>query len=155
MVFYFHPLCSAGSLLIGLPRSSHTLYCLPQNLRGHWTIDICLLLKFSGSARQLCWSGQEWLISAGKEMETVAAFIFLGSRITEDSEWSNKIKRCLLLGRKATANPNSILKSRDITLAPWWVHICTHSVNVLIYPLGESESVSCSVISNSLWPHGL
>ena len=49
-------------------------------------------------------------------METVADFIFLGSKITGDGDCSHKIKRCLLLGRKAMTNLNSILKSRGITL---------------------------------------
>ena len=49
-------------------------------------------------------------------METVTDFIFLGSKITADGECSHEIKRCLLLGRKAVANLDSILKSRDITL---------------------------------------
>ena len=49
-------------------------------------------------------------------METVTDFIFLGSKITADGECSHKIKRRLLLGRKAMANLDSILKSRDITL---------------------------------------
>ena len=49
-------------------------------------------------------------------METVADFIFLGSKITAHSDCSQKIKRCLLLGRKAMTNLDSILKSRDITL---------------------------------------
>ena len=48
--------------------------------------------------------------------ETVADFIFLGSKITEDGDCSNEIKRCLLLGRKVMTNLDSILKSRDITL---------------------------------------
>ena len=48
--------------------------------------------------------------------ETVADFIFLGSKITADGDCSHEIKRCLLLGRKAMANLDSILKSRDITL---------------------------------------
>ena len=48
--------------------------------------------------------------------ETVADFIFLGPRITEDGDCSNEIKRLLLLGRKVTINLDSILKSRDITL---------------------------------------
>ena len=52
----------------------------------------------------------------GKTMETVTDFIFLGSKITPDGECSHEIKRCLLLGRKATTNLDSILKSRDITL---------------------------------------
>ena len=46
----------------------------------------------------------------------VTDFIFLGSKITADGDRSHKIKRCLLLGRKATTNLDSILKSRDITL---------------------------------------
>ena len=49
-------------------------------------------------------------------MKTVTDF-FLGSRITVDVDYSHEIKRCLLLGRKAMTNPNSVLKSRDITLA--------------------------------------
>ena len=50
-------------------------------------------------------------------METVADFIFLGSKITADGDWSHEIKRCLLLGRKVMTNLHSILKSRDITLS--------------------------------------
>ena len=49
--------------------------------------------------------------------ETVADFIFLGSKITADGDCSHEIKRCLLLGRKVMTNLNSILKSRDITLS--------------------------------------
>ena len=49
-------------------------------------------------------------------METVTAFIFLGSKITADGDCSHEIKRHLLLGRKAMANLDTILKSRDITL---------------------------------------
>ena len=52
----------------------------------------------------------------GEKMETVTDFIFLGSKITADGDSSHEIKRCLLLGRKAMTNPDSILKSRDITL---------------------------------------
>ena len=50
-------------------------------------------------------------------METVSDFIFLGSKITADGDWSQEIKRCLLLGRKVMTNLDSILKSRDATLA--------------------------------------
>ena len=56
-----------------------------------------------------------WLID-GKTVETVADFIFLGSKITADGDYSHEIKRCLLLGRKAMTNLDSILKSRDMTL---------------------------------------
>ena len=51
------------------------------------------------------------------DVETVTEFIFLGSKITADGDCSHEIKRCLLLGRKAMTNLDSILKSRDITLA--------------------------------------
>ena len=53
----------------------------------------------------------------GETMETVTDFIFLGSKITADGDCSHEIKRCLLLGRKAMTNLDSILKSRDITLS--------------------------------------
>ena len=56
-----------------------------------------------------------WQID-GEKMETVTDFIFLGSKITADGDCSHEIKRCLLLGRKAVTNLDSILKSRDITL---------------------------------------
>ena len=56
-----------------------------------------------------------WQID-GETMETVTDFIFLGSKIIADGDCSHEIKRCLLLGRKATTNLDSVLKSRDITL---------------------------------------
>ena len=56
-----------------------------------------------------------WQID-GETMETVTDFIFLGSKITADDDCTYEIKRCLLLGRKAMTNLDSILKSRDITL---------------------------------------
>ena len=56
-----------------------------------------------------------WQID-GKTVETVAEFIFLGSKITADGDCSHEIKRCLLLQRKVMTNLDSILKSRDITL---------------------------------------
>ena len=57
-----------------------------------------------------------WQID-GETVETVADFIFLGSKITADGDCSHEIKRCLLLGRKVMTNLHSILKSRDITLS--------------------------------------
>ena len=56
-----------------------------------------------------------WQID-GETMETVADFIFLGSKITADGDYSHEIKRCLLLGRKVLTNLDSIFRSRDITL---------------------------------------
>ena len=64
-------------------------------------------------------------------METVAHFTFLGSKITVDSDYSHEIKRCLLLGRKATMNlDNTLLKSRDITLL-----IAVHIVEAMAFPV--------------------
>ena len=63
-------------------------------------------------------------------METMADFIFMGSRVTADGDCSHKIKRHLLLGRKARANLDSVLKSRDITL-PTKVHI----VKAMVFPV--------------------
>ena len=63
-------------------------------------------------------------------METVTDFIFLGSKITEDSDCSHEIKRRLLLGRKAMTNLDSVLKSRDMTL-PTKVHI----VKAIVFPV--------------------
>ena len=66
----------------------------------------------------------------GETMETVADFIFLGSKITADGDCSHEIKRCLLLWRKAMMNLDSILKSRDITLS---TNVCL--VKVLVFPV--------------------
>ena len=66
----------------------------------------------------------------GETMETVAEFIFLGSKITADGDCSHEIKRHLLLGRKAIINLDSILKSRDITL-PTKIHL----VKAMVFPL--------------------
>ena len=55
-----------------------------------------------------------WQID-GETMETMTDFIFGGSKITADGDYSHEIKRCLLLGRKAMTNLDSLLKSRDIT----------------------------------------
>ena len=62
-----------------------------------------------------------WQID-GETVETVADFIFLGSKITADGDCSHEIKRCLLLGRKVMTNLDSLFKSRDITL-PTKVHL--------------------------------
>ena len=70
-----------------------------------------------------------WQID-GETMETVANFIFLGSKITADGDCSHEIKRRLLLGRKAMTNLDSILKSRDITLSTK-----VHLVKVMVFPV--------------------
>ena len=70
-----------------------------------------------------------WQID-GETVETVADFIFLGSKITADGDCSHEIKRHLLLGRKVMTNLDSILKSRDITLA---TKVCL--IKAMIFPV--------------------
>ena len=66
----------------------------------------------------------------GKIVETMTDFIFLGSEITADGDCSHEIKRCLLFGRKAVTNLDSILKSRDITLLTK-----VHIVQAIVFPV--------------------
>ena len=66
----------------------------------------------------------------GETVETVDDFIFLGSKITADSDWTHEIKRCLLLGRKVMTNLYSILRSRDIT---WSTNVCL--VKAMVFPV--------------------
>ena len=70
-----------------------------------------------------------WQID-GETVETVTDFMFLGSKITADSECSHEIKRCLLLGRKVMTNLDSILKSRGITLL---TKVCL--VKAMVFPV--------------------
>ena len=70
-----------------------------------------------------------WQID-GETVETVADFIFLGSKITADGDCSHEIKRCLLLGRKVMTNLDSIFKSRDITLPTKG-----HLVKAMVFPV--------------------
>ena len=66
----------------------------------------------------------------GETMETVPDFIFLGSKITADGDCCHKIKRCLLLGRKAMTNLDNMFKSRDITLLTK-----VHLVKTMVFPV--------------------
>ena len=70
-----------------------------------------------------------WQID-GETVETVSDFIFLGSKITADGDCSCEIKRCLLLGRKAMTNLDSILKSRDIS---WLIKV--RIVKAMVFPV--------------------
>ena len=86
-------------------------------------------------------------------METVADFIFLGSKITADGDCSHEIKRCLLLGRKVMTNLDSILNSRDITLL---TKVCL--VKAMVFPAVmygcESWSIKkaeCRIDAFELW----
>ena len=83
-----------------------------------------------------------WQID-GETMEIVTGFILWGSKITADGDCSHEIKQCLFLGRKATTNLGSILKSRDITL-PTKVHLAKAMVfpvvNIMDVRIGLKES---------------
>ena len=74
-------------------------------------------LKTQHSEKKIMASGPitSWQID-GESMDTVTDFIFLGSKITADGDYSHEIKRHLLLGRKSLTNLESVIKSRDITL---------------------------------------
>ena len=95
-------------------------------------------LKFSIQNTRIMASSPitSWQID-GETMKTVRDFIFLGSKITADGDCSHKIKRCLLLGRKAVINLNSTLKSRDITLLTK-VHIARVMVFLVVMYRWES-----------------
>ena len=67
----------------------------------------------------------------GETMETVTDFIFLDSKMTANVDWSHEIKTCLLLGRKAMTNRDSILKSRDVTL-PTKIDLAKATVSPLV-----------------------
>ena len=88
-------------------------------------------LKFNSHKTKIMATGpiKSWKID-GETMEAMTDFLFLGSKITADGDCSHEIKRCLLLGRKAMINLDSILKSRDITL-PTKVHL----VKAMVFPV--------------------
>ena len=76
----------------------------------------------------------------GEKVETVTDFIFLGSKISADGDYSHKIKRCLLLGRKAMINLDSLLKSRDITLPPKF-----SVVKAMVFPVARYRCESWTI----------
>ena len=102
--------------------------CLPSDALSQGLLGFLLPWTWGLSSRPL----QQSTAAAtyGETVETVADFIFLGSKITADGDCSHKIKRHLLLGRKVMTNLDSTLKSRDITL-PTKVHL----VKVIIFPV--------------------
>ena len=87
-------------------------------------------LKLNIQTAKIMASGSitSWQIDGGT-MEMVTDFIFLGSKITAGGDYSHEIKRCLLLGRKAMTNLDSILRSRDITLL---TKVCL--VKAMVFP---------------------
>ena len=100
---------------------------LDESERGEWKSQ--LKTQHLRSKDHGIWSMTSWKID-GEIMETVTDFIFGGSKITLDGDGSHEIKRCLLLGRKAMTNLDSVLKSRDITLP---TKICL--VKAMIFPV--------------------
>ena len=92
---------------------------------------MALSLSFKLNIQKIMASGPttSWQID-GETVETERYFIFLGSKITAEGDCSHEIKRCLLLGRKAMTNLDSILKSRDITL-PTKIHL----VKAVVFPV--------------------
>ena len=112
-------------------------------------------LKLSIQKTKIMASGPitSWHID-GEKMGTVTDLIFLGSKITVDGDCSNEIKRCLLLGRKAMTNLDSLLKSRDITLLTK-VHIVKAIVLPEVMYKCESWNVKksecCRIDAFELW----
>ena len=108
------------------PEQRITKEPLDESERGEWKAG----LKLNIQKTKIMPSG---LITSrqidGETVETVADFIFLGSKITADVDWSHEIKRHLLLGRKDMTNLDSILKSRDITLPKF------HLVKAMVLPV--------------------
>ena len=95
---------------------------------------MCVLsqkMKIMGSRPIISWQID------GETTETVTDFIFLGSKITVDSDCSHEIKRCCLLGRKAMINLDSILKSRDIILPPKVLIVKALVFPVVMYGCGS------------------
>ena len=90
-------------------------------------------LKLNNQKTKITASGPvtSWQID-GETPETVTDFIFLGSKITADGDCSHEIKRCLLLGRKAMTNIDSILKRRNITLLTK-----VHLVKPIVFPVSH------------------
>ena len=86
-----------------------------------------------------------WQID-GETMETMRDFNFLGSKITADGDWSHESKRCLLLGRKAMTNLDSILKSIDITF-PTKVHL----VKAMVFPVVMYGCESWTIKKSEHW----
>ena len=104
-------------------------------------------LKFNIQKTKIMASGPiiSWQIDA-ETMETMTDFTFLGSKITADGDCSHEMKRCLLLGKKAMTNLDSILKSRDITL-PTKVHL----VKAMVFPVVMYGCESWTIKKAECW----
>ena len=100
---------------------------------------VCLKLNIQKTKIMASGPITSWEID-GETVKTVSDFIFLGSQITADGDFSHEIKRCLLLGRKVRTNLDSILKSRDITLP---TKVCL--VKAMVFPVVMYECESWTI----------
>ena len=107
---------------------------LDEGERGKWK---SLKLNIQKTKIMACGPITSWQIEGEK---VVTGFLFLGSKITVDSDYSHDIKRCLLLGRKAMTNLDSILKSRDITQL-----MKVHKVKTMVFPVVMYGCESCTI----------
>ena len=129
---------------------SHPMDCSPPGSSVHGILQAGILewvaVSFSRrSSRPRDQTRVSWQID-GETMETVTDFLFLGSKITADGDCSCEIKRCLLLGRKAMTNLDSILKGRDITL-PTKVHL----VKAMVFPVVVYGCESWTIKKTEHW----
>ena len=118
----------SGYELHGVLPNSHVKALNTQYLRSLKRLKPGLKLCIQKTKTMASGPITSWPIE-GEEVETMTDFILGGSKITADSDCSHEIKRCLLLGRKATINLDSILKRRDITLS---IKVCI--VKAMIFP---------------------
>ena len=126
--------------------SSHLILCCPLLLLPPTPPSISV---FSNeSTLRMMWpkywsfsfSITSWQIDGGT-METVTGFIFLGSKITADGDYSHEIKRCLLFGRKDMTNLDSIFTSRNITILTK-----VHMVKVMVFPVVMDREAWCASV---------
>ena len=110
-----------------MAESEEELKSILMKVRGEW--KSWLKTQHSENSDHGIWSHHFMETIWGEKMKTVADYIFLGSKITVDSDCSHEIKKSLLLGRKAMTNLDSILKSRDITLLTK-----VHIVKAMVFP---------------------
>ena len=121
-----------------MAESEEELKCLLMKVKEE-SEEVSLKLNIQKTKVMVSGPITSWQID-GETVDTVADFIFLGSKITADGDCSHEIKRCLLLVRKVMTNLDSILKIRDITL-PTKVHL----VKAMVFPVVMYGCESCTV----------
>ena len=111
----------------------------PKSLLEDESEEVCLKLDIQKTKIMTYGPITSWQID-GETVETVTDFIFLGSKITADGDYSHEIKRRLILGRKVMSNLDSILKNRDITLPTKFCLVKAMVFPVVMYG-GESWTI--------------